>query len=258
MVLELFGVASSWAAVTIKVLPSAGPTQASPQFATYAADAVTKIKAGTLPVLTTVTPEDLMTRPNGVGTVWWWVDATAGPEETITLADISGLFTSSDSRNVLGKVISLEGTTYTSLALGIKTDGSEVTSGPANQQVKRVIVGIGSKSFPVSSSDGEQAVRDYLNGFSGWQMTAMVTVGKTTVTASLLKTPPKLTARVVGEGRLLMVTAEDNGDPNSYGLQSSLTIGSSATWIAAGSIKAGQTLILGPASSTARFVRYAP
>ena len=244
--------------IKIKVLPSFGPTQQASSFATYATDAVTAIKAGTLPVLKTVTPENLMTHPDGVGTVWWWLDVTADLGETLSLADVSGLFTSSDSGNVLGKVVSLEGTAYSPLAPGIRADGSEVTSGPANQQVKRVIVGIGSKSFPVSSSNDEQAVKDYLNQFPNWRMTGMVSAKGVTTTVVLQKAPPKLMATMAGEGRLFMVSAEDNGDPMSYGIQSSLTLGSSEVWSSAGSIKAGQTLVLGQASGTARFVRYAP
>ena len=258
MVLGLLGVASSWAAI-IKVLPSFGPTQASPQFAAYAADAVVTIKAtGTLSVLLShVTPENLTTRSDGIGTVWWWLDVTADLGETLSLADVSGLFTSSDSGNVLGKVVSLEGTAYSPLAPGIRADGSEVTSGPANQQVKRVIVGIGSKSFPVSSSNDEQAVKDYLNQFPNWRMTAMVTAKETIVTVILSKAQPKLMAVVAGDR--LMVSAEGNGDPVSYRVQSSPTLGPSAVWTAVGSIKAGQTVDLGPTSSgTALFVRYGP
>ena len=158
---------------------------------------------------------------------------------------------------MLGKVVSLEGTAYSPLAPGIRADGSEVTSGPANQQVKRVIVGIGSKSFPVSSSNDEQAVKDYLNQFPNWRMTAMVTAKETIVTVILSKAQPKLMAVVAGDR--LMVSAEGNGDPVSYRVQSSPTLGPSAVWTAVGSIKAGQTVDLGPTSSgTALFVRYGP
>mgnify|MGYP001560228336 CR=1 FL=1 len=248
------GVVSSQAAVTIRVLPSFGPTQTSPQFAAYAADAVAKIKDGTLPTLMLVAPENLMTRSDGIGTVWWWVDVTVGTGETISMEDISGLFTSSDSGNVLGKVVSLEGTAYSATAPGVRADGTEVTSGPSSQAVKRVIVGIGSKSFPVNSTQDEQQVRDYLNKFPGWRTTAMVTAKGASASFALSKSPPSLVATKVG-GKF-MVRAENNGDPAEYGLQKSSVL--TGSWNSAGTIRAGQTVDFGPATDTALFVRYVP
>lgn len=273
-VLVLLGVASNNSqAATHKLLPSAGPTKSSQFFAAYAQNASDTIKAtGTLPdgepssptdarLLQDIMPENLMTHPDGIGTIWWWEVLTAGEGETVALADISMVLSSSDPNNILGKTEAFSGTEvgYSPISPGIRADGSEIISGPANQQAKRVIVGVGSKSFPVSSASSVQTVRNYLNSFPNWTITSMVTAkGATdTLTLALSKAPPRLIAQ--RSGARFLVIAEDNGDPTSYELQSATSL-SSAVWNPAGSISAGQTndVTSSVQASSAFFIRLAP
>jgi len=274
--------------VTFRVIPSFGPPQNSSSFLGYAANAVSLIKiTGTLPIgertsptdaclIQHIMPEDLMTTTSlpfyrGVfstitpwnnergGTVWWWVEVTANEGETVSLSDISMVLSSSDFNNILGKTVSYSGSniTYSVTSPGIKVDGSEITSGLANQQVKRVIVGIGSKSFPISSTANVLAVRDFINKFPNWRTTSMAIVKGITNTSILLKMPPSL--RVVKAGDRFLVTAENNGDPIGYELQTSVILGSSGVWNSVGTIWAGQTNDMGAIQDySTLFVRYAP
>lgn len=275
------------AAIAVRIIPLFGPPQNAASYLGYATNAINLIKIdGVLPagertsptdarLLQLVAPEDLMTTTSlpfyrGVfypvapwnnergGTVWWWVEVIANEGETVSLADISIVLSSSDPGNVLGKTVAFNGTgvAYSSTALGIQVDGSEINSGPADQQVKRVIVGIGSKSFPVSSATDVQIIRDFLNQFTNWRTTSMVTVKGITNTLVLSRAPPILKAIKVGDR--FLVIAENNGDPTSYGLQASATLGNSAVWNFVGTIQAGQTNDMVLVSSPSLFVRYTP
>ena len=276
------------AAVTIRMMPSFGPPQLATSFLSYATNAIYLIKTtGMLPMgekastidarlLQHIVPEDLMTTISlpfyrGVffptapwnnergGTIWWWIEVMANAGETVSLADISVVLSSSDSGNVLGKTVSFGGAgiVYSPTALGIQADGSEITSGLANQKVKRIIVGIGSKSFPVSSMIDVQTVKDYIFQFSNWKTTCIVTIKGISSSSFLVKMPPVLRALQVGDK--FLVIAESNGDPMSYGLQTSVTLGSPAVWNSAGIIRAGQTNDVRLVKDhPALFVRYTP
>lgn len=246
------------AATTFNIVPSFGTTQGALEFATYAQSTVDLLKAnGTLPTkLTHVTPENLMTRPDGHGVVWWWIVVSAASSgETVSLADISVVLSSSDDNNTFDKTVSFSGTAYSSFAIGIRTDGTEITSGSANQQAHRVIVAVGSKSFPTSSSADEQAVRDWFYQFRTWSTTAVVTANGASASFTLMKSPARLMSWIT-TGKLF-VSTENSLDPLSYGIQTSTNL--SGLWTSAGTIRAGQTNDLGLVTNQpSLFVRYAP
>lgn len=289
MLLLVMGLAvfTGQAAIMIRIIPSFGPPQKATSFMGYATNAVSLIKTtSTLPVgeraypmdaglLQHVVPEDLMTTTTvpfhrGVfspttpwnnergGTIWWWVEITTSEEEEISLADISVVVGSSDPGNILGKTVSFDGAgvVYSSTSLGIQTNGLEITSGPASQQVQRVIVGIGSKSFPVSSMTDVQTVRDYIFQFSSWKTMIVVNTKGTSASLALFKLPPIL--RAIKSGDRFLVIAESNGDTMNYTLQTSAAL-SSAVWNSAGRIQAGQTNDMGLIQDRPMFfIRYAP
>ena len=238
---------------TLKVIPSFGPALNSPDFPAYAANAKSKLKAtGTLPkgtpssptdarLLERMTPENLMTWGNGTGgTVWWWHIATG----KVSLGGIVVTLRSGDPGNILGKMVSFSGSSYSELAPGIRTNGSEITSGPASQEVEgRVIVGVGSKSFTVNSSADALEVRNWFFQFDKWSLSDEFSFGGKTETFVLRKTPPSVSSPQGGTG--FIVIAENNGDPRSYGVQLAPTV--DGPWNSAGvSMKAGQQLNVAP------------
>jgi hypothetical protein len=156
------------------------------------------------------------------GLPWEIVDVTAPDGSTVALADITGKFTSTDSTNALGKTVSFSGTLYSDYAIGIKSDGSVVTSGPATERVKRVIVAIGSKSFVANNATEMKGVRDYINSFPNWRLSFELSVQGTTVTNTMSRLP-LISAK--NEGGMFWVTAEDTGDTKSYLIQESSNVG---------------------------------
>ncbi len=272
------------AATTFKVLPSFGPPANAASFQAYALDAAVKIKSsGTLPTgapngptdarfLPSVGADDLMTTTTAAfyrgvfsppspynnergGTVWWWIEVTAGTGETVSLADIAVTLNSSDSGNVLGKTVTFTGTFYSPTSPGILADGTEVTSGPASQQVKRVIVGVASVSFSVGTSGDVQAVRDFI-GQANWSTRTVVTAKGASSSLVLNRIMPTL--KVSNSGGRLLLSRENNGDPVSYEIQKSAALGASAVWSSAGIISPGVTNDMGSVASGAGFIRYKP
>jgi hypothetical protein len=275
-------------AITIRIIPSFGPPQNAASFFGYTTGAVNLIKnTSMLPAGERMSPNDarliqyvvlenLMTTTSlpfylGIfsptapwnnergGTVWWWIEVTASEGETISLADVSVVLSSSDANNILGKTVSYSGPgiAYSPTSPGIQIDGSEIISGPANQQVKRVIVGAGSRSFSVNSSEGAQAVKNFLNQFANWRMISTVIAKGATNTCVLLRKPPVLRAMRLGN-RFLVIT-ESNGDPTNYELLQTSTLGVTAVWTYGGIIRSGQTNDAGSIQDhPVSFIRYAP
>ncbi len=122
------------------------------------------------------------------------------------------------------------GDAYASGAQGVRANGEVVTSGPANEQLKRVIVAVAFKSFTVGSvSSGNtltpQQVRDYFAQFPGWKPKVSVLVKGVTKTLELPLgvNPPMLLASKTLDSMLRIVL--QGGDPKPYRLQKANTIG---------------------------------
>lgn len=285
MMAGLLSVDSS-AAIVVRLLPIFGPPKNDPSFTAFMSNAVKTVKSGfvsygdrtgptDVKLMQNIGANDLLTtatasfyrgvfNPAGVwagsrgGTVWWFVDATTDGDN-LSLADMTIILSSSDSDNVLRKTVSFTvGDAYSPFAPGIHADGSEVTSGPANQQVKRVIVAIGSPSFPVSNDSDVKAVGDYLNQFPNWRTTAMLSMRGTSTSASLSKGLPMLSAFRNPANNHFIVKAEANGDTTTYNLQASTSLGKDGVWDKVGTIRAGETLDLGEVKASTLFVQYMP
>lgn len=271
----------------VEILPSFGPTQASPSFSAYALGAVAILKdgVGVFPYtsrvgptdvrgLTYVSPEDLMSSTvasyRGVfsptapwqnergGTVWWWLRVTATDGGTVSLADVI-VKLSSFSDNSLGKDTAFTSSSYTPTAIGITAGGQTITTGSASQECRMLAVGIGSKSFPVANLSDVQVVQNYLGQFgNAWNTTCSVTVGATTVTKVLGVVPPTAAMPKLAITRSPSVTSlvvESNGNPALFVLQSTVTIG--GTWVDSGTVSAGQSMTL-VSSSGNKFYRLKP
>lgn len=277
-------IASASAAPTFKFFASVGGPQNAASYSGYTANAISTILAtDTLPtgqrtgptdarLIQHIVPQYLMTTVSlpfywdsfspaapwsneRGGTIWGWEEITASPGETIALADVSGVITSSDSGNIVGKTYSFGSVNYSTTALGINLDGSQITSGPANQQVTgRIIVGIGYKSFPVSTSSDVQGVKNWIYSFTKWGITNVVTAKGASATFVLTTIPP-LTGFTAGGN--FKVTAAPSDDPKSYALQSSTNL-ATGVWIPAGTIQAGHTNDFGSFILPQFFVRIAP
>lgn len=231
-------------------------------------DAVDRLAAtGTLPFgipptvstnvpqrLAELRPENIMVKGDGKGYVWLAVTLTARPGETVALADGSGNLKSNPT-NLLGKTISFAGANYSETAIGIKSDGSRITSGTASQRVNgKVIVLVGYKSFTVNSSSDEIEVRDWFYG-NDVSLTSTVSAGGSTATASLDNLPPILTA-VLSTNRSFQVFTIPNGDPRTYNIQSAPSV--VGPWTTVGDVNAEWGLDFGSATNALQFIRYAP
>jgi len=273
-------------APTSIVLFSFGPLTNNPTiYSQYIANAVSSIIAtGTLPtgdrtgptdarLLTRLVPEDLMSatvpfhwdnfNPTGQwssemgGAIYSWTVSSSGPSETIALADVL-VVTSSSGGNILGKTNVFTGSNvaYGSGAPGIPYDGSNpIISGPTSQQITgRVIVGIVSTSFPVNNTGDVQVVKNFI--YKGkFSITNTVTAKGASATFVLSTQPASLTSSVVA-GKF-KVTATSSDDPKLYSLESSTNL-TSGIWAPAGSIQAGQTIDFGPFIWPQFFVKYTP
>lgn len=179
---------------TFVIVPTIGPVSSDPAFAAYAAARENEVRTtGTSPssVGHIASPANgLVLKAGQSGNiVWWWLKVTAAEGETISLADINGKLMSSDPGNVLGRNISFVGRSYAHLAFGIKTDGTVVESGSSDQQVKTVVVGIGSQYFISSGPLDDQEIASILATLN-WHMTLEVNASGGTKSVSLGLTPP--------------------------------------------------------------------
>ena len=283
-VLVLGMMIASASAVTIQVIPSDGGPQYANSFNPYGLDAIAQIEAdGTLQSGPRSGPTEARFSPNltieglmttvpqmyfywGIfnplapynleygSTKWTWIVVTAGPGETVSLADLSVTISSSPQGNILGKTVSFSATnTYAPLAPGYLADGTKITSGPASQQVKKLIVGVGFKSFAMTSPTSVQDAKTWWYAHSDFDATVVATAKGQTTTFVLDRAKPRLTG-FVSSGRF-MVRAEANGDPNTYAVQSSTDF---QNWTMIESIRAGQTNnVSAILSGQSLFVRYA-
>lgn len=235
--------------VDIAIIPSVGGPQHAGSFGVYALNAVNNLRlTGTLPVgivgspteakmIEFLRPEDLMTSftsplYGGVfnpatpfhnergSTIWWWVvisSKTGG--NTVSLDMINTSATSTDPQGTLRKETSLAGGSYSPIAIGIRADASIVDSGASSELVKKVVVGVGSKSYPVGNVADVTSVRDYMLQFGGFATTLEVTAGASTATKtlSLVAPRPTLVAKVVGGVPTFELT--NNRNPDSFQVQ---------------------------------------
>ncbi|MDP3962522.1 MAG: hypothetical protein Q8Q03_01495 [bacterium] len=260
---------------TIKIIPSFGPPPYADSFAAYSTGAVNTVRStGTLPFgipssptearqLSVLSIDDFLTIPEGSnipfyrrnfsptapwhnergGTIWYWIDVEAATGKTISLVGIQATLSSIDPNNLLGKSVNFSTNGYGVATLGIMEDETLIQSGqPSSTQVKRVIVAIGSKSFPVKNMADIAIVDNYLAQFPSWGTTISVTAGSTTVSKTFLKgiALPRLipTIAFVGRVKQFQVIAENTGSTNNFTLQSSTNL---VNWTDVSSIRAGQT-----------------
>lgn len=264
----------------IQVFPSAGPPTYASSFLIYSTNAAMTLRdtkglpTGTrthptdVRLLQVMTVDDLLTtvsqpfyrrvfnppppfdKERG-GTIWWWLDVEAAPGKTVSLAGIQGTLSSTDSNNLLGKSVNFSTNGYGVAAIGVMEDGSLINQGqPSQTQVKRVIVAIGSKSFPVTNQGEIATVDNYLAQFPNWSTSISVKVGSTTVVKTLTKglLPPRLFPSItfVNQEKRFVLVAENNGTTQDFVLQSSTDL---INWTNGGTIRAGQT-VSAPITST--------
>jgi hypothetical protein len=289
LVMLLMSMFSTYATTTVNVFSAVGPSKISPSYPAFMANAIASIKnTGTLPsgprtsptdaklLVGSASAEDVMTSTtvrsyrgalNPVApwdgeygnTRWDFYDVSAG-EGLVSMADLTIVMVSSDTGNFLGKTTSFVGTFYASTAIGIRADGTVVDSGPATQEVKRVIVPIAWKSFSINSDAQVTEVRNYVQAFPNWNLQSTASV-KGVVTPIQVGTPgrPKLTG-IVESGKFFVV-AESNGDTAEYNIElTDMFEGPSTYWVTQGTIRAGQKKEIQTIGSIqeARFIRYVP
>lgn len=273
----------------IKLVPSFGPPPHAGSFEGYTLGAVARIKdTGGLPtgdrssvtdarIATWVAPEDLITSPDPLdfyrgnfnvaspwnsqrgGTIWWWIIVSANGSETVALSDLTVVLASFDPQNSLGKTTTFLNNSYTSTAIGVNADGSMVTSGSASQRVKRVIVGVGQKSYTAKTAADVTEIRNYIGQFGkNWGISCEVKVGGSSNSAILTGTPtqvvvvakPKLSiVNVAGKATLVV---ENNGNASFYFIQSAAKVGGPYSDFM--SVKAGDSVPL----NSPGFFRYKP
>lgn len=273
----------------IKIHASFGPLTSDPASPGYNAAAIAKLKVdGALSaeareslidprLLMTVTPEDLMaatrafyrgtfdpTDPSWAvdargGTVWFWVELIAEGDETVSMADIMAVLMSTDPDNILKKevVFNAGGVSYSPALVLILEDGSMITSGSPNQQGKRVIVGIGSRYFPVATPADVKGVRDFIGQFLSWGIKIVVSAKGVTQSLTLMTSDPSLVASLVG-GRLIVSPLKLDAS-DSRAIQKAESIGGTTVWASAGVIHGGENKDLGSIAELDQlYVRYAP
>lgn len=184
---------------TVTVTDTTGPVISDASFQAFALEAVRLIKeTGTFPpgFKTSLADPRLLTYVswssfvNG-STVWSFVDLKAESGKTVSLSQITFVCRSLDgSANSLGKTTTFANRDYTTTAIGIRADGSLITSGPSTQECVRVIVGIGWKSYTATTPAQVQEVREYLAQFSDWGITSTASAGSTTTSKTLTTVPP--------------------------------------------------------------------
>jgi hypothetical protein len=268
--------------VDISIVPSVGGPQHAGSFGVYALNAVNTIRlTDTLPVdvvgsatdakmIEFLRPEDLMTSftaplYGGVfnpstpfhnergSTIWWWVvisSKTGG--NTVSLDMINASATSTDPQGTLRKETSFASGSYSPIAIGVRADASIVVSGASSQLVKKVVVGVGSVSYPVGTVADVTSVRNYMLQFGGFATTLNVTAGASTATKtlSLVAPRPKLVAKVVnGVPGFELV---NNRNPDSFQLQLADQI--TGPWVNHPTlVKAGDRI---PATGDMKFARF--
>jgi len=254
----------------ISITDSVGPVVSNPNFAVFANAAVKLIKdTGTLPsgAKTNITDPRLATYVvptnfvNG-STVWSFVELKArNAGETVSLSQITFVSRSLDPANSLGKTNTFGARDYTETAIGIRADGSVITSGPSSQECVRVIVGIGWKSYVANTPAQVQEVIDYIAQYPNWGINPFVSAGGATFSRTLTTVDPQAQAE-----KPMLSVALVSGVPNlvvghsanhtmTYEVQTSTTM--NGTFSAFTNVVAGGSYPLSSSTNTL-FVRYKP
>lgn len=258
---------------TLEIFPSFGPPTYAASFLFYGTNAVATVRnLGSIPTGVRTTPTDvrllqipvvedfLTTAPtvpfyrgdfapqppwdkeNG-GLPWFWVLLKAASGKTVSMSSINATLNSTDPNNLLGKSVNFSTNGYGIAAWGVMPDGTLINQGqPSSTQVQRVIVGIGSKSFPVKNQGDIATVVNYLAPIPDWSEIITVSSGATVVSRNLRKGIPRpnLIPSIVFSGRekRFQVVAENTGLTGTFPLQYSINL---TNWVDVGTIAPGQT-----------------
>lgn len=98
---------------------------------------------------------------------WLFVDVfSKDGTDSVSLADISVTASSLTDGNLLGGTVTFGNASYTSLAIGIKTDGTVITNGVSSQKCARVMVAVLTPTF-IANTQGELGtVQNWVNSYS--------------------------------------------------------------------------------------------
>ena len=144
----------------------------------------------------------------GGPSVWIVIDAqslTGG--DTISLDSLQVTSASSSDGNYLGVTTTFTGLSYTPRAIAIQADGTVITSGPASQKGKRVIVFSQNKMFSADTQTALNNVQSWINYYNPYFLTYTVqvigdntTLSSTTVSTAPLKIPSNLNLSITPNG----------------------------------------------------------
>ncbi len=182
--------------------------------------------------------------------LWHLIDMVSGDgSEGIALADVT-LTQSSNDGNVLGDTISMMGTWYSSLAVGIRIDGKPAhESGSATNKAQRVVFLAKGKRFNGGGSQvGLDQIRVYVSGRPTYAVSMMARLGGRFSTATSHLSPPALPEVRLALGRIntnAPVTLRLNGGKvgTTYRLQATGVGPTSGPWVDISTLEEGESLI---------------
>ncbi len=254
----------------INVYDTVGPIVSHTSFPAFANAAVKLVKdTGTLPTGAKTNLADprlatYVSATNFVGgsTIWSFVELKArNVGETVSLSQITFISRSLDSANSLGKTNVFTSRDYSETAIGIRADGSVISSGPSSQECARVIVGIGWKSYVANTPAQVQEVIDYIAQFPNWGINPFVSAGSATFSKTLTLVDPTTPAEkpmlsiVDVSGVPNLVVGHSTDHTATYEVQSSATMNGTFTTFT--NVMAGKNYPLSSPTNTL-FVRYKP
>ncbi len=183
---------------------------------------------------------------NGNGNTVWII---AGASSKVGANDLSlSMFMADLDSNDYGnhslrQHIAFTGNSYTSLAIGWRADGTQVTTGSADQLVAKVVVVIGFKSYDVETNDEVKQVGNYISGDYSVSIALSVGQSSKSLTVSLV-TPIVLDRPVLRAGRVggkpsLIVADDGRGNTEEYPLLGSSN--PSGPYQDAGVVRGGQS-----------------
>ena len=200
----------------------------------------------------------------GGPSVWILVDAqslTGG--NTISLDSLQATSVSSPDGNYIGATTTFTGLSYTLRAVAIQAGGTVITSGPASQQGKRVLVLVQNKMFSANTQSGLDDTQNWVNYYSpyDWTYNVQVIGDSTTLSTTTVSTAPldiaasfKLAIMPNGTGSKLV--SIPNATTNwSYQIWSTPSLKTPVSWQFAGIVNGTNAIPIVITSASMMFYR---
>jgi hypothetical protein len=206
----------------------------------------------------------------GGPSVWVVIDAQSMTgQNSVSLDSLQVTSVTSPDGNYLGVTTNFIGLSYSPRAIVIQADGTVITSGPASQKGKRVIVFSQNKVFSADTQSALNNVQSWVNFYSPYYLTYTVqvigdntTLSSTTVSTApiVFPSPKNLDVAIVNNGDGTVSVSVPNASTNwFYQIWGSTSLGlPMPSWVFSGIVKGTNSIPITITPAGSMFYRSSP